>query len=169
MKYAACLAALTVAVGSALAAGSAFAAPETEQFSSNPSARCQPAIRASEAQVNKRPLAMVNEGATTAFINCAFELEISQSDGYAVVLYVSNGSAAPANVTCTGISGWEGRAANEYLPQTVTIAAGDQGEFAWQDTDFAVGAAGLISVACRLPQGAAINDSYAVVFADDAV
>lgn len=167
MKYAACLAALTVAVGSALAAGSAFAVAEVEQFSSNPTARCQPAIRASEAQVNKRPLAMVNEGATTAFINCAFELEVAASDGHLAALYVSNGTAAPMSVTCTGISGWEGRPTNEYLPLTLVIQPGDQAEFAWEDVDF-TDDGGLISVACRLPQGAAINDSYAVVFNDDA-
>jgi len=170
MKLATGLAALTVAIASTLAIGQANAIEEQEGFSSNPSARCQPALPAFDEQVRKRPLAMVNQGTTNAFVNCAFETEINLSTAQLISVYVSNATAAPVDVTCTGISGYEGRT-NEYLPLTMTVPAGEQSTspFQWADNDFATGSAGLISVACTLPPGTAINDSYVDFLIDDAV
>lgn len=171
MKFATGLAALTVAIASTLAIGQANAIEEGEFFSSNPSARCQPATRVSEAMIRKRPLAMVNEGSSNAVVNCAFEIESDQSLAQAVQVYVSNSTAADVDITCTGISGFETRQANEYLPETLTIQAGTQGlePFFWADQDFASGTGGLISVACTLPPGTAINDTYVGLLTDDAV
>ncbi|MBC7988410.1 MAG: hypothetical protein H7Y19_02355 [Luteimonas sp.] len=175
MKLATGLAALTVAIASTLTMGQARATPEQLSFVSNPSARCQPATKVSEALIRKRPLAMVNEGTTNATINCAFELERSEQLGQIVALYLSNSTAAAVNATCTGISGWEGRtddggaAINEYVPLQLVVPAGGQSEaFVWFDTDFDNGTGGLISVSCALPPGVAVNDTYADVVLDDA-
>ena len=175
MKFATGLAVLTVAIASTLTIGQAKAVNEQETFSSNPSARCQPATKASEALIRKRPLAMVNEGTTNAVINCAFETEVRQSLAQLVTVFLSNSTASAVNATCTGISGWEGRtdeggaAINEYLPIALSVPAGGQSEpFQWADVDFENGTGGLISVSCVLPPGVAINDTYADFLIDDA-
>lgn len=168
MKIATGLATLAVAIASTMSIGQVRAVEEVETFSSNPSARCQPATPASEAQFRKRPLAMVNEGATTATINCAFEMEVGESLGQAVELWASNSTATAKAVTCTAVSGWETRT-NEYLPQTVTVPANSQAAtpFFWEDIDFAGGTGGLISVSCAMPTGTALNDTYVSFLIDD--
>ena len=176
MKFATGLAALTVAIASTLAIGQVKAASEQLTFSSNPSARCQPATKVSEALIRKRPLAMVNEGTSNATINCAFELEARQTLNQLVTVFLSNSTATAVNATCTGISGWEGRTEeggtvviNEYVPVALPVPAGGQSlAFQWADADFENGTGGLISVSCVLPPGVAINDTYADVLIDDA-
>jgi hypothetical protein len=177
MKFATGLAVLTVAIVSTLAIGQAHAVNEQLTFSSNPSARCQPATKASEALIRKRPLAMVNEGTSNATINCAFELEARQTLAQQVTVFLSNSTATAVNATCTGVSGWEGMTEEpgvppvltEYVPVQLSVPAGGQSEaFQWADADFENGTGGLISVSCVLPPGVAINDTYADVLIDDA-
>lgn len=165
MKLATGLATLVVAIASTMSFGQANAQQYTT--SSNPNARCQPATKAFEADVRKRPLAMVNESATNTFINCAFEIEIQQSVAYGVDIWVSNSSAAPATMTCSGINGYELSGVTEYVSQEIVIPAGMQAAtpFSWSDADFD-DAAGLISASCNLPQGTAINDTYVAVLQD---
>ncbi|MEP6634664.1 MAG: hypothetical protein ABJA62_10705, partial [Luteimonas sp.] len=116
-----------------------------------------------------------NEGTTNVTINCAFETEINQSTSQLISVFIGNSGTTDVDVTCTGITGWEfrsdmsGASLNEYLPVTLTVPAGAQSDaFLWQDTDFTNATGGLITVACTLPPGTAINDSYVDLLTDDA-
>lgn len=167
MKVATGLATLVVAIASTMSYGQANAQTVQYTTSSNPSARCQPALKAYESDVRKRPLAMVNEGAGNAVINCAFEIEARQSVLQAIEIWASNASGSAKDITCTGINGYELSGVTEYLPTTLTVENGSQSDepFVWQNDDFA-DAAGLISAACSLPTGTAINDTYVSVLED---
>jgi hypothetical protein len=171
MKFATGLATLSVVIAAALAPGQARAADETEVFSANAVARCQATTPQSEAQLRRRPLSLVNEGTTNAFVSCSFETEVAESLAQSVEVWAHNQGAADASVTCTGINGYQYLpGGNEFLPQTLVVAAGAQSDepFAFVDSDFAAGSAGIINVSCVLPPGTGIDDTYAAYLINDA-
>lgn len=153
--------ALSLALG-ALFAGPANAAIERHTLSASPADRCQGALPSFEGALRKRPLGVQNEGAATAFVTCAFAVEGLQEEAgsYSLSTWYYNANQVATNLTCTAVSGFQ-TGTNEYVSQTVTIAAGQQGQLFWDDADFASGLGdGLIAISCGLPVGVAVNDTY---------
>lgn len=170
MKLATGFALLTIAVASTYSI-SANAVVTEHSNGSNPVARCQGALPAFETQIRKRPLAVQNEGTGPAFITCSFEVDVANAIGNAPILldtYFSNNTAAPINLTCTAVSGFQG-GTNEFVPQTIQLAPGnEQGNLFWVDTDFEGGlGSGVISISCNLPPGVGVNDTYIFWDAED--
>jgi hypothetical protein len=58
-----------------------------------------------------------------------------------------------------GRSGYQ-TGTNEYVSDSVTIPAGEQGQIFWTDADFVEGIDGLVSISCNLPPGVGVNDTY---------
>ena len=165
MKLATTIAGLTLAVAAA------YSIPATAQTIhanvSQPTARCQGALPAFETAIRKRPLAVQNEGTIASFVTCSFEFDAYEAlDSSALMLdtYFVNNTDADVTVACTAVTGWAG-GDNEYVAQSVTIPAGgtfEDGNLFWFAEDFAEGGmgTGLVSISCRLPQGAGVADTY---------
>jgi hypothetical protein len=169
MKLATGFALLTIAVASAYSI-SANAVETDHANAAGPAARCQGALPNFEGSIRKRPLAVQNEGTSNAFITCSFEVDAGNAIGNGPVLldtYFSNNTAAPINLTCTAVSGFQGDT-NEFVGQTISLPASGGGNLFWVDTDFEQGlGSGLISISCNIPPGVGINDTYIFWVAED--
>lgn len=93
-----------------------------------PSGNCDRALPVYDDGVRKRPLGVVNEGATSRYINCTFE-SVKQKDVTDFGVTYKNFSQSPQQVTCTGVVGIDGDA--DYLPRTQTVASGASRDFYW--------------------------------------
>lgn len=163
-----------LALAGMLAPASAEAAPSPRAFRANPTAICQGALPAFETAIRKRPLAIQNEGTSSAFITCSFISQgspvSSTTNPTAVQVFFNNVSGVETTISCTGVSGYA-TGANQYLVKSVdTPASGSQGQITWTAGDFAGAPAqfpsGIFSISCSLPPGGAINDS-AVLFQEE--
>lgn len=167
MKLATTIAGLTLAVAAVYSVPAA--AQEFHVNASQPAARCQGSLPVFETQIRKRPLAVQNEGTSSTFITCAFEMDAGEAtiNESAILLdtYFTNHSGAPAEVTCTAVTGYAG-GDNEYVSfSTVVpteIVEPDDGNLYWEDADFEGGGmeTSLIAISCSLPAGVGINDTY---------
>lgn len=122
-----------------------------------PAGNCQSALPVYEAQVRKRPLALVNEGEAPAFVTCALSGEEVSLNVQSFGTRISNGSDVAVNVTCTAVVGDEVASAS-YIPKTISLAPGTAGNLTWTGAD--VG--GLltsksIALSCTLPPMTALN------------
>lgn len=154
------IAALGAALGMLLGAP-AFAADEQHTLSASPADRCQGALPSFEGSLRKRPLAVQNEGTSSAFITCAFAVESRQSlaGSQSLSTWFYNANATDVELTCTAVTGYQ-TGTNEYVSDSVTIPAGEQDQIFWTDADFAEGIDGLVSISCNLPPGVGVNDTY---------
>lgn len=146
-----------------------FAAVEDHTLSASPAERCQGALPSFEGSLRKRPLAVQNEGTSNAFITCAFAVELSQAvpGSESLSTWYHNANATDVDLTCTAVSGYQ-TGTNEFVSETITITAGNQGQIFWEDADFASGIEGLIAISCNLPPGVGVNDTYMNWDEDDA-
>jgi len=171
MKYSIGLASLVVAVASVLAAP-VQAADETNEVGGNAVSSCQGNLPASETTLRKRPLAVQNEGTTSAFITCSFSTQYDSEDireigGFGV--FLNNKSATPKTVACTGVAGFDSGATNVFVNKSVVIAAAGEGEIFFTAVDNGgEGYYPLVNVSCSVPAGAGITDTYVVFGVDDA-
>lgn len=167
MKFA-LTAALVVGLG---IAGQASAVTVQNVMSTQGTSRCQGALPSFEGAFRKRPLVYKNEGTASAFVTCAFPINIGTalSGGNGLDVYFSNDTAASATITCNAVTGWY-TGTNEYAAKTITINAGQQADALWTASDFPNGGLddGLITISCSLPPGVGINDTYTVWSSDDA-
>jgi hypothetical protein len=159
---------LIMAVGT-LSYGQAQGYEVQRQFMSNPVGLCQGALPAFETAIRKRPLAVQNEGTTTAFVTCSFT---SQGDWYssadnprAVSVVFTNASSKQVQISCTGVSGGTAVPLREYVVKTMTLAASGSRSMSWNYNDFATRGerptfpSGLFSISCGLAPGVAINEA----------
>lgn len=165
MKLATTIAGLTLAVAAA------YSTPAVAQTihanSAQPTARCQGALPAFETAIRKRPLAVQNEGTIATYVTCSFEFDAYEAvDNSALLVdaYFVNNTEADVTVACTAVTGYAG-GDNEYVSGSITIPAGgtmDEANLFWYADDFEGGgmATGLVSISCRLPQGAGVADTY---------
>lgn len=119
---------------------------------------CQPSQPSFAANLRARPLGLANEGATTAFVTCAFRGD--QTPGgrgaWQVTATVGNFGAAVRRVTCTFVTGSQlgGDSDAIYRAKTFQVAPGNQGvTFSWVPSEIA-GAPESIerpAVLCSLP------------------
>ena len=160
----------------------ANAAIEDLQIQSNATGLCQGALPVMEANLRKRPLAVVNQGASDAYVSCAFTTIMAQSgvgtipsDGVVrwFGAFFSSSVAAPQTVTCSGVIGFEGSSALQYVSLEVDVSADTPDSnylyFYPEDADPQQASFHqLSSMSCRLPPGVSIGDTYIGIRMDDA-
>ncbi len=139
-------------------AGEVVTANRTQYF--NAPAHCQGALPNFEGSLRKRPLALQNEGATSAYVTCAIP---TQGRVEALEMYASSHDGSASEVTCTAVTGYKG-GTNLYVPQTVvTSADGDWTGLVWEAEDFQsvdVFPSSYIALSCNLAPGTGLNDFW---------
>lgn len=125
----------------------------------NATGHCQAALPVFDGQIRKRPLAIVNEGTSPAFVTCSLVGDYAAMNN--TVLFqalVRNLGAATATINCTMIAGidYAEGPAPAYAPQSIDVGAASQGLFSWFPPE-AGGIQGTMNLSCLLPPGTAIN------------
>ncbi|MGH8032100.1 MAG: hypothetical protein ACREO8_06975 [Luteimonas sp.] len=128
-------------------------------FATNAVGNCQGALPVYEALIRKRPLAIVNEGTQNAFVICAFTSEQLSLGITAYGTRLTNTSAIPQTVTCTGVTGEEGSA--QYFVKAVGLPPGESRriEFSFLLDNLGILFDSRLSLSCRLPPGVGLNDN----------
>lgn len=123
---------------------------------------CQAALPVYEGLIRKRPLAMTNEGTTTAFVTCSFTRITGDwvEDARQVTLHIRLGPDG-ATFTCTGVRSWE------TLSRSISGSPNGVGSLSWGGVHFAPSPNpetiwGNFNVSCAVPPGASILASQSV-------
>lgn len=173
-KTAVSLTSLIIAVGACLGARDAGAAIQPRNLVQNAVGPCQAALPAFEGRIRKRPLALQNEGTSSAFVSCAFSSLTPGSgvNGFIskVVVYAASNDGAAHLISCTGVSGYNG-GTNQYIPKSRQVLAnGQQAELIWYAFEFSgspgVFPSAIFSVSCNLEPGVGLNDTQ-ILFDED--
>lgn len=135
--------------------GPANAADMVRTHSFNAPAHCQGALPNFEGNLRKRPLALHNEGASTAFVTCAVPTQ-----GRVTELRVSlwkQGYDVSGTVTCTAVAGAM-LDTNRYLTKSAFMYENVVGEFVFSAEDFGGGGtnflpSSFLGVSCSLSPG----------------
>lgn len=159
-RYAITLGAATALVGS-LIAGTANAVTVQRSTYTQASGACQGALPSYEGNFRKRPLAVANEGASSAYITCGVRNDENTAMISTVELYVTNRNAADVDVGCTMVDGSIDATLDfaNYYPQTVTTLAGRDGAFSWSSASTAPGFL-FPSISCNVPAKVEANQVY---------
>lgn len=163
-RYAITLGAVVAATG-AIGAGAANAAVhESVQFNQAVGAMCQGALPNYEGSFRKRPLAIKNEGSSSAYLTCGLYSQFDASAGgvTGVQLIVTNRNAVDTDVSCTLVDGIIDPSLGfaDYFPQTLSVVAGTADAFFW---DPAGGGGtfdpvfGFPSLSCNVPVNIEVN------------
>jgi hypothetical protein len=141
-------------------AGLAQQADAVDVLSTNgtgPVGNCQAALPAYEGQTRKRPLAVVNESNSTAFVTCAFTSEEVSLNVVSFGTRLSNISVVPVTVNCTGVVGEELEDA-EYIVKSLTLAPQTDGNLTWTSADHGgLLFAKSVAISCALPPFVGLN------------
>ncbi|MEO6251592.1 MAG: hypothetical protein ABIO59_13075 [Luteimonas sp.] len=175
-----------VVVASAFFSGAANATVEDTQDQANAVANCQGALPSFEGQLRKRPLGVINEGTSDAYVTCAFNTLRDQNDstlGNTIVNFYGgffiNGNSTDKTVNCTGVVGYENGTPDStliYVTKSVTVKANRAApdpQFGYiffdpSDSNLAPGTYyQLVQMSCQLPAGVGINDTYVGFRMDD--
>ena len=117
------IASMTVAVallGSVM--GTANADTATKRYYQNATGICQASLPSFEGAIRKRPTAVANEGASSAFVSCSAPTSSEASTGItqvSIVLYNRTASAIP--VTCTFVHSFQ--AGGTLVPKSISVPA----------------------------------------------
>lgn len=163
-RYAITLGAAVAAVG-AFGSGTATAAvEEAVQFNQGVGTMCQGALPNYEGSFRKRPLAIKNEGTSSAFLTCGLYSQFDANTGgvTGVQLIVTNRNAADVDVSCTLVDGIidPDLGFADYFPLTVSVVAGTATDLFW---DPAGGGGtfdpvfGFPALSCNVPANVEIN------------
>lgn len=149
---------LVLAVGMAMS-GQASAVTVTRDYLSHGTANCQSALPVFDGNVRKRPMAVANEGTTTAFITCDSESINNTGTGFTeVAVYLRNrAGAAGITVGCTLVEG--AFIATGSFPKTsgAIPGAGGTSQIIWTIADNANNVFVSPAVSCALPPGVDIS------------
>lgn len=152
----------------------AFAVDKQMEMSANATANCQGALPAFETAIRKRPLAVQNEGNSSAFVTCSFVNEYNVDDQRQASYfgaYFTNNSSTGKTVTCTGVAGYQTLSGTTYVSKSAPVAANSASQAQIFFTPADNGGNGyypLASISCNLPPGVAMNDTYiGYAFSDD--
>lgn len=129
---------------------------------------CQLSIPTTDTKFRPKATGARNESSTASnFVICPLRNTVTDNDStfdlVSVAVYSIDGS--PHGVTCTAVSGWNGRGL-QYSTKTYDVSGsnGDEGRvFTWSYTDFPGSSGGVIlnsagfSVTCNLAPQTAIN------------
>lgn len=151
--------AATVLAGSVLTVPSVSSAAGGVQ--ANSTAFCQSALPVFDTNMRKRPLAIVNEGDTDAFVTCNYPVDISTAGVTEVDAYIANHTAITKDVNCTLVDGYDNGTVT-YIPKTTRSY--DDGSY--HDVDFTASDnggnnyGGTVGISCDLPAGIGLADQY---------
>lgn len=145
---------------------SAIASTVPVVYASNPAGVCQGALPQFAGTLRARPLAIVNEGESTAFVTCALpHAEITAATGNEVAetasevtLTVANTGTGNLTVSCSMVSG-NGFGSSNSRSSTKSRQLGSNGSFelTWTSADVSNTAIVAPNFSCQLPPGAAIT------------
>lgn len=135
-------AALSAALLLAGATGGAEAAEVLRYDYQGAAAICQPATSQYAAQLRSRPLGLVNEGTTPAFVSCALVGDARPGGRGAMKVLVEVGAAGgvTSGVTCTFVDGLQqgGTADAVYRTKSALVSGGIRGvALTWQPSEIA--------------------------------
>lgn len=83
---------------------------------------CQPALPAFDGSFRKRPLAMQNEGTSTAFVTCAFGGVFNGVPSQkTLTIGFTNNTAAAITVNCTLVDAHAGVLTPTYFPKSISV------------------------------------------------
>lgn len=125
---------------------------------SHGTANCQAALPVFDGKIRKRPLAIANEGSTTAFVTCDFET-LPTLIGKVIIVNVRlhNASATARQVSCLLLDSFGTNVYSPSLSKTVQLAPQSHGELEWLATDDNDGNNYTTpSMSCALPPGVEI-------------
>ncbi len=151
-----------LALSAALVAGHAMAAMIERTDYQAAAGICQGALPVFSATLRARPLGILNEGSQTAFVTCALQGDNTVARGAtALYLRVSNGTGAPATVSCTLVNGFgnSNSFTPVYVPKTANLPANAGTGLVWEPADLGNGSSTISfpQFSCALPPGASIH------------
>lgn len=163
-RYAITFGVALAAIGAA-ASGTAAASVVTKaEYNQATGTMCQGALPNYEGNFRKRPLAVVNQDTTNAFLTCGLTSQYDSSTGGVpqVILIVTNRNAADTDMSCTLVDGYVDSTVGfaDYFPQTITVAGATSTTFNWS----ASGAGGTNdpvfgypAISCNVPGSFEVN------------
>ena len=152
---------ILVAVATLLAAAEAHSVDRELAFQQNGAGACQAALPAYEGLIRKRPMALANEGAGTAFVTCAPVTLQGVSTSFGHGLYMVNNTASEVTVNCTGVQGARNGVADVSVPKSVVLDAGSNGSIYWEvDDGLDVNNGDSFNMSCGIPAGVGITTVY---------
>ena len=129
---------------------------------------CQSSTPAHEGKLRKRPMALVNEGTTTAYVTCGLISDENSpytewSGPKMVMIEVANyNSMSAVTVNCTLVE-----VLNYYYPLAIEVGAGTSSQGNWHAISLTEGQVfgqrGTFyrpAISCALPPGTQINNIY---------
>lgn len=160
----ACTAAVIAALLLAGHAGNA-AAVEVERYDyQGAAAICQPATNQHAANLRSRPLGLVNEGTTTAFVSCALVSDPRPAGRGAMKVLVEVGASSNVvgGVSCTFVDGLQQGASSDavYRTKSTLLTGGTRGvALTWQPSEIAGAPEHIFrpAVQCALGPGMALH------------
>lgn len=153
MNYSILLGSAALAAG-VLMSGNASAVTVNRAQISHGTANCQSALPVFDGNIRKRPMAVANEGTSTAYVTCDSEQIPDSGPGFTGVgvYFVNRRGADGVSVSCTLADG--AFVASAFFPKTTTIAAGASGYITWNYTADNAGAYFRApATSCALPPG----------------
>lgn len=147
-----------------LSAWPALAATDFKNLMSSPTGLCQAALPNYEGNIRKRPLALVNEGTSDAFITCSFPgFQGETHDTYYV--YFRNRGSETITITCTAVYGSEVEGTPTFITKSLPRAPGVSGNLFWLASE-GIATAYPLTLSCLLPPGGAIGNLHTGQFID---
>ena len=143
----------------ALASLTAHATDTTQVENGNAVNTCKAPFQIYEAGMRQRPLAIVNEGTGTNFINCAFRATTNSYGQNEFAVKLRNYNAGPVAVRCTGVFGVEDGTDNQYSVKLTAIPGNGSALVIWTKADYR-GARWQTnsSLQCLLPPGVGMTE-----------
>lgn len=152
---------LLAVITAAVPASSGLAVTRFISHMANGTGPCQAALPSFEGLIRKRPLAIQNEGTSTAFVNCSpYSMQnhpINATAGYETVL--TNRSGANLTIDCTGVIGGDLWTSTTFIVKSVAVANNDFGVLKFLPDE--VGTTfSPFNFQCALPPGTGISTIY---------
>jgi len=141
-RLTACTAAMAVGLLLSGQANHATAAEVVRYDFQGAAAICQPALEQYSAQLRSRPLGLVNEGTSAAYVSCALRGDPRPGGRGAMKVLVEVGATTgvPGAVTCTFVDGLQQGGSSDavYRTKSTGLAGGIRGvALTWQPSEIA--------------------------------
>lgn len=148
--------------GAAILLGSEAGAAETERvMHQNASNACQGALPAFAGTLRSRPLAVQNEGETTAFVTCSLPTEGAFGNINRLSVWFKNQNSGTRAVHCTGVFGAvRGPIADSVVKGVVVPGGGGMAGLTWRPEDTGGTLKGPANVSCALGPGVGVTDLF---------
>lgn len=152
------------ALGAAASGAATASVVNKTEYNQASGTMCQGALPNFEGNFRKRPLAVVNQGTSGAFLTCGLTSQYDSSTGGVpeVILVVTNRNAPNTDMSCTLVDGYVDASVGfaDFFPQTVTVVGLTTNTFDWS----ANGAGGTNdpvfgypAISCNVPANFEVN------------